>query len=100
MPSTDDRSRPAQRRSVNRRGCVPRLPSSRSSSLPTFTWDELNTSEEPGACRGTANRSPREERAGDLLAALTELFLAKGYDKTAMADISAVVTVAKGHVYW
>ncbi|WP_230196740.1 TetR/AcrR family transcriptional regulator [Streptomyces coriariae] len=43
---------------------------------------------------------PREERAGDLLAAATELFLAKGYDKTTMADISAAAGVARGNVYW
>ena len=39
---------------------------------------------------------PREERAGDLLAAATELFLAKGYDGTTMADISAAAGVARG----
>ncbi|MDF9811764.1 TetR/AcrR family transcriptional regulator [Streptomyces sp. SPB162] len=43
---------------------------------------------------------PREERTGDLLAAATELFLAKGYDKTTMADISAAAGVARGNVYW
>ncbi|MFJ9026204.1 TetR/AcrR family transcriptional regulator [Streptomyces sp. NPDC102259] len=43
---------------------------------------------------------PREERKGDLLAAATELFLAKGYDKTTMADISAAAGVARGNVYW
>src|SRR4051812_50056267 len=43
---------------------------------------------------------PREERAGDLLAAATELFLSKGYDKTTMADISAAAGVARGNVYW
>lgn len=43
---------------------------------------------------------PREERAGDLLAAATELFLAKGYDGTTMADISAAAGVARGNVYW
>ncbi|MFI8893514.1 TetR/AcrR family transcriptional regulator [Streptomyces paradoxus] len=43
---------------------------------------------------------PREERAGDLLAAATELFLAKGYAKTTMADISAAAGVARGNVYW
>ena len=43
---------------------------------------------------------PREERAGDLLAAATELFLAKGYDGATMADISAAAGVARGNVYW
>ncbi|MCX5336063.1 MULTISPECIES: TetR/AcrR family transcriptional regulator [unclassified Streptomyces] len=43
---------------------------------------------------------PREERAGDLLAAATELFLSKGYAKTTMADISAAAGVARGNVYW
>src|SRR3954466_6914418 len=43
---------------------------------------------------------PREERAGDLLAAATELFLSKGYDKTTMADISAAAGVARGNVHW
>ncbi|MFE1837849.1 TetR/AcrR family transcriptional regulator [Streptomyces sviceus] len=43
---------------------------------------------------------PREERTGDLLAAATELFLARGYDKTTMADISAAAGVARGNVYW
>jgi AcrR family transcriptional regulator len=43
---------------------------------------------------------PREERAGDLLAAATELFLTKGYDGTTMADISAAAGVARGNVYW
>lgn len=43
---------------------------------------------------------PREERTGDLLAAATELFLAKGYAKTTMADISAAAGVARGNVYW
>lgn len=43
---------------------------------------------------------PREERAGDLLAAATELFLAKGYAGTTMADISAAAGVARGNVYW
>ncbi|WP_371664684.1 TetR/AcrR family transcriptional regulator [Streptomyces sp. NBC_00280] len=43
---------------------------------------------------------PREERTGDLLAAATELFLAKGYDKTTMADISSAAGVARGNVYW
>ncbi|MER7692469.1 helix-turn-helix domain-containing protein [Streptomyces sp. NPDC097610] len=43
---------------------------------------------------------PREERAGDLLAAATELFLARGYAKTTMADISAAAGVARGNVYW
>ncbi|MFI1212781.1 TetR/AcrR family transcriptional regulator [Streptomyces sp. NPDC020802] len=35
-----------------------------------------------------------------MLAAATELFLAKGYDKTTMADISAAAGVARGNVYW
>ncbi|MFJ1973651.1 TetR/AcrR family transcriptional regulator [Streptomyces sp. NPDC087903] len=43
---------------------------------------------------------PREERTGDLLAAATELFLARGYDKTTMADISSAAGVARGNVYW
>jgi AcrR family transcriptional regulator len=43
---------------------------------------------------------PREERAGDLLAAATELFLANGYAGTTMADISAAAGVARGNVYW
>jgi AcrR family transcriptional regulator len=43
---------------------------------------------------------PREERTGDLLAAATELFLAKGYAKTTMADISSAAGVASGNVYW
>jgi AcrR family transcriptional regulator len=43
---------------------------------------------------------PREERTGDLLAAATELFLAKGYAKTTMADISSAAGVARGNVYW
>ncbi|WP_371583166.1 TetR/AcrR family transcriptional regulator [Streptomyces sp. NBC_01314] len=43
---------------------------------------------------------PREERTGDLLAAATELFLAKGYVKTTMADISSAAGVARGNVYW
>ncbi|WP_328483401.1 TetR/AcrR family transcriptional regulator [Streptomyces sp. NBC_00377] len=43
---------------------------------------------------------PREERTGDLLAAATELFLSKGYDKTTMADISSAAGVARGNVYW
>ncbi len=43
---------------------------------------------------------PREERTGDLLAAATELFLAKGYAGTTMADISAAAGVARGNVYW
>jgi AcrR family transcriptional regulator len=43
---------------------------------------------------------PREERTGDLLAAATELFLAKGYSGTTMADISAAAGVARGNVYW
>ena len=43
---------------------------------------------------------PREERAGDLLAAATEQFLAKGYTGTSMADISAAAGVARGNVYW
>jgi TetR/AcrR family transcriptional regulator, repressor of the mexAB-oprM multidrug resistance operon len=43
---------------------------------------------------------PREERAGDLLAAATALFLANGYAGTTMADISAAAGVARGNVYW
>jgi AcrR family transcriptional regulator len=43
---------------------------------------------------------PREEKAGDLLAAATELFLTKGYAKATMADISAAAGVARGNVYW
>lgn len=43
---------------------------------------------------------PRDERAGDLLAAATEQFLAKGYVGTTMADISAAAGVARGNVYW
>ncbi|WTN38510.1 TetR/AcrR family transcriptional regulator [Streptomyces sp. NBC_00631] len=43
---------------------------------------------------------PREEREGDLLAAATELFLAKGYAGSTMADISAAAGVARGNIYW
>ena len=43
---------------------------------------------------------PRAEREGDLLAAATELFLARGYAGTTMADISAAAGVARGNVYW
>ena len=43
---------------------------------------------------------PREERAGDLLAAATALFLANGYAGTTMADISAAAGVARGNIYW
>lgn len=43
---------------------------------------------------------PREERAGDLLAAATELFLAKGYSGATMAEISAAAGVARGNIYW
>jgi len=43
---------------------------------------------------------PREERAGDLLAAATELFLAKGYAGARMAEISAAAGVASGNIYW
>jgi AcrR family transcriptional regulator len=43
---------------------------------------------------------PREERTGDLLAAATELFLAKGYTGATMAEISAAAGVARGNIYW
>ncbi|WP_319131136.1 TetR/AcrR family transcriptional regulator [Streptomyces europaeiscabiei] len=59
----------------------------------------MNTSEEPGTPRNR-QQIRREERAGDLLAAATELFLAKGYEKATMADISAAAGVARGNVYW
>ncbi|MGY0063444.1 TetR/AcrR family transcriptional regulator [Streptomyces sp. LZ34] len=44
-------------------------------------------------------RVQREERASELLAAATQLFLARGYAGTAMADISAAAGVARGNVY-
>jgi AcrR family transcriptional regulator len=43
---------------------------------------------------------PWEERAGELLAAATELLLTRGYAGTTMADISAAAGVARGNVYW
>ncbi|MER7692470.1 helix-turn-helix domain-containing protein [Streptomyces sp. NPDC097610] len=43
---------------------------------------------------------PREDRAAELLAAATELFLARGYAKTTMADISTAAGVARSNVYW
>jgi AcrR family transcriptional regulator len=43
---------------------------------------------------------PREERAGELLTAATELFLRNGYAGTTMAEISAAAGVAPANVYW
>lgn len=43
---------------------------------------------------------PREERAGEILAAATELFLKRGYAGTTIGDISAAAEVARANVYW
>jgi len=43
---------------------------------------------------------PRDERAADLLAAATQVFVAKGYAATTMTDISEVAGVARANIYW
>lgn len=43
---------------------------------------------------------PREERAGEILTAASELFLKHGYAGTTIADISAAAGVARANVYW
>ncbi|MFI2120185.1 TetR family transcriptional regulator [Streptomyces sp. NPDC020299] len=48
---------------------------------------------------GKTRRVQREDRAAELLAAATELFLTRGYAGTAMADVSAPAGVARNNVY-
>lgn len=43
---------------------------------------------------------PRDERAADLLAAATRVFVAKGYAGTTMTDISEAAGVARANIYW
>jgi TetR/AcrR family transcriptional regulator, repressor of the mexAB-oprM multidrug resistance operon len=43
---------------------------------------------------------PREERAGEIITAATELFLRHGYAGTTIAEISAAAGVARANVYW
>ncbi|MGC4897487.1 TetR/AcrR family transcriptional regulator [Micromonospora sp. DT31] len=43
---------------------------------------------------------PRDERAGEVLAAATDLFLKQGYAGTTIADISSATGVARANVYW
>jgi AcrR family transcriptional regulator len=43
---------------------------------------------------------PRDERASDLLAAATRVFVANGYAATTMTDISEAAGVARANIYW
>lgn len=43
---------------------------------------------------------PRDERASELLAAATRVFVANGYAATTMTDISQAAGVARANIYW
>ena len=43
---------------------------------------------------------PREQRVEELLVAADELFLTRGFAKTAMSDIAASTGVTNGALYW
>jgi AcrR family transcriptional regulator len=43
---------------------------------------------------------PHEERRADLIAAATEVFLARGYEGATMDDISKAAGVTRANIYW